>query len=177
MHVCVLSHFNHVQLCATPWIVARQSPLSMGFSKQEYQSGVPCPPPGDLSDPGTEPMSPAAPALQADSLPLSHWGQPGQKICTYNWFYKFLFPTEGSNLEVNLNTNKVTLCEISQSLQDLPKCISISRKVKRKTHLEKMLISLKSVCACVCVCVCVCVRERERETEREREMKQLKRLQ
>ena len=48
-------------------------------------------------------------------------------------------------------------------MQDLPKCISISRKVKRKTHLEKMLISLKSVC------VCVCVRERDRETERQRD--------
>ena len=46
----------------------------MGFSKQGYWSGLPCPPPGDLTDPGIEPGSPESPALQADSLPLSHWG-------------------------------------------------------------------------------------------------------
>ena len=48
----------------------------MGFSRQEYWSGLPCPPPGDLPDPGIEPMSPASRALQADYLPLSHWGSP-----------------------------------------------------------------------------------------------------
>ena len=47
---------------------------SMGFSRQGYWSGLPCPPPGDLTDPGIEPGSPESPALQADSLPLSHWG-------------------------------------------------------------------------------------------------------
>ena len=50
---------------ATPRPVAHQVPLSMGFSRQEYWNGLPCPPPGDLLDPGTEPMSPVAPALQA----------------------------------------------------------------------------------------------------------------
>ena len=50
---------------ATPWTVARQAPLSMGFSRQEYWSGLPFPSPGDLPDPGIEPWSPA---LQADSL-------------------------------------------------------------------------------------------------------------
>ena len=50
----------------TPWTVACQAPLSMGFSKQEYWSGLPFPSPGDLPNPGTEPRSPA---LQVDSLP------------------------------------------------------------------------------------------------------------
>ena len=50
----------------TPWTVAHQAPLSMGFSRQEYWSGLPFPSPGDLPDPGIEPGSPA---LQADSLP------------------------------------------------------------------------------------------------------------
>ena len=45
----------------------------MGFSRQEYWNGLPCLPPGDLLDPGIEPVSPASPALQADYLPLSHW--------------------------------------------------------------------------------------------------------
>ena len=51
------------QLFTTPWPVACQAPLSMGFPRQEYWSEVPFPPPGDLPDPGIEPKSPAAPAL------------------------------------------------------------------------------------------------------------------
>ena len=59
--VYVLSHFSHVQLFATLWTIACQAPLCMGFSRQEYWSGLPCPPLGDLLGPGIEPMSPAAP--------------------------------------------------------------------------------------------------------------------
>ena len=59
----VLSHFGRVRLSATPWTVARQAPMSMGFSRQEYWSGLPCPPPGNLPGPGTEPVAPAPPAL------------------------------------------------------------------------------------------------------------------
>ena len=57
---------NHVRLFATPWTVACQAPLSMGFSRQEYWSGLPFPSPEDLSDSGIEPRSPS---LQADALP------------------------------------------------------------------------------------------------------------
>ena len=67
---------SHVRLFPTPWTVAHQDPLSMGFSRQEYWSGLPCPPPGHLPDPGIERTSPVPPALQVDSLPLSHWGSP-----------------------------------------------------------------------------------------------------
>ena len=56
---------SRVRLFATPWTVAHQAPLSMGFSRQEYWSGLPFPSPGDLSNPGIEPRSPA---LQADAL-------------------------------------------------------------------------------------------------------------
>ena len=48
---------------ATLWAVAHQAPLSMEFSRQEYWSGLPCPSPGDLPDPGIEPVSPVSPAL------------------------------------------------------------------------------------------------------------------
>ena len=65
-----------VQLFATPWTVAHQTPLSMGFPRQEHWSGLPFPPPGDLPDPGIEPASPTSPALQADSLPLEQSGKP-----------------------------------------------------------------------------------------------------
>ena len=60
---------------ATPWTVARQTPLSMGFSRQEYWSGLPFPSPGDLPDPEIEPESPVPPALAGRFfLPLSHLG-------------------------------------------------------------------------------------------------------
>ena len=52
-----------VRLSATPRTVASQAPLSMGFSRQEYRSGLPCPPPGDLSDPGIKPKSLTSHAL------------------------------------------------------------------------------------------------------------------
>ena len=71
--VCVLSC---VWLFATPWTIAQQAPLSMGFSRQEYWSGLSFPPPGDLPNPRIKTVSSVAPALQADSLPMSHWGSP-----------------------------------------------------------------------------------------------------
>ena len=55
--MCVLSRFSCVQLFVTLWTVACQAPLSMGFSRQEYWSGLSCPPPRDLPDPGIEPTS------------------------------------------------------------------------------------------------------------------------
>ena len=60
---CMLSHFSHFWLCATLWTIAYQALLSMALSGQEYWTGLPCCPPGDLSDPGTEPVSPMSPAL------------------------------------------------------------------------------------------------------------------
>ena len=69
LRVCVISFFSHVWLFVTLRTVAHQAPLSMGFSRQEYESGLPCPTPADLPNPGVEPRSSA---LQADSLLLSH---------------------------------------------------------------------------------------------------------
>ena len=63
---CMLSHFSRVRLFETPWTIACQAPLSMDFSRQEYWSGFPCPPSGDLPNPGVKHRSPI---LQADSLP------------------------------------------------------------------------------------------------------------
>ena len=61
--VCVSSHFSCVQLFVSRWTVAHQAPQSMGFSRQEYWSGLPFPPPGDLPDSGIEPASLVSPAL------------------------------------------------------------------------------------------------------------------
>ena len=70
LRACVVSHFSHVQLCATLWTTARMAPLSKGFSRQEYWSGLPCPPPGDLPDQGSNPCLLCLLHWQASSLPL-----------------------------------------------------------------------------------------------------------
>ena len=89
LHVCICSPGFHLvspsMFCAQPlsrvwlfvalWTVVRQAPLSMGFPRQEYWSGVPFLFPEDLPNPGIEPASPVSPALQTDTL-LSHQGSP-----------------------------------------------------------------------------------------------------
>ena len=72
---CMPSRFNRVWLFETLWTVAHQ-----GFSRQEYWSGLPCPPPGDLPDPGIEP--PSLLHWQAGSLPLT---PPGKPLCSYQF--------------------------------------------------------------------------------------------
>ena len=85
----------HAQSCLTlcdPTDYSPPGPLSTGFPRQEYWSGLPFPSAGDLPDPGMEPMSPA---LQADSLPLSHLGgalvipKPGPCVlCYFIWYWR-----------------------------------------------------------------------------------------
>ena len=67
----VLSHCSHVQLSVTPWTVAGQTPLSMGFFRQKYWSGLPFPPPGGLPNPEIKPMSLMSPALAEGFLTTS----------------------------------------------------------------------------------------------------------
>ena len=71
---------SRVRLFATPWTVAYQAPPSVGFSRQEYCSGLPFPSPGDLPDPGIEPGSPA---FQADALTSKPPGKPYPVYTTY----------------------------------------------------------------------------------------------
>ena len=65
LSACLLSHFSRIRLCTTLWTATRQVPLSMGFSRQEYWSRLPCPPPGDSPDPRIE--------LESLLLCLLHW--------------------------------------------------------------------------------------------------------
>ena len=88
-YACMLGRFRHVRLFATLWTVACQVPLSMGFSRQEYQSGLPCPLPGDFADPGIKPAFPMTLELQADSLLLCHRGSPIVYLM-YSLFYTYL---------------------------------------------------------------------------------------
>ena len=71
---------SHVHLFATLWTVARQAPLSMVFSRQEYWNGLPFPPLGDLPNPG---FKPGSPALQVDSLPLEP--SENRQDASFNW--------------------------------------------------------------------------------------------
>ena len=81
-------HAKLLQLCPTlcdPWIIAHQDPLSMGFSKQEYWSGLPCSPPGDLPNPGIELGSLTSPALAGRFFTTrTTWEAPGM---TYTHYY------------------------------------------------------------------------------------------
>ena len=72
-------------LFATPWTVAHQDPLSMGFPRQEYWSGLPCPPPGDLPDSGIEPwMSLTSPAMAGGVFTTEPPGKPCNLISVFN---------------------------------------------------------------------------------------------
>ena len=93
MQVCVLSCFSHFRLCATPWTVAHQAPLSVEFSRQESWSGLPFLSPGDLPKPA---IKPGSPPLQADSLPSELPGKPKMQVpnsqiqCTFHYIHSFL---------------------------------------------------------------------------------------
>ena len=97
--VCVCVLLRHVQFNVTPWIVAHQAPLSMGFSRQEYWSGLPFPSPMDLLDLG---ITTGSPALQADSLlfepPDIHHILWLKKKKNYHFFYIIKIPCKNSNI-------------------------------------------------------------------------------
>ena len=72
----MLSRFSRVRLFATRWTIAHQAPLFKGVSRQEHWSALPCPPPGNLPNPGIGPVSLRSPALAGGSLPLMPPGKP-----------------------------------------------------------------------------------------------------
>ena len=82
----------------TPWTIACQAPLCVGFSRQEYWSGLPFPSPGDLPDPG---IRPGSPVLQAVSLPTELWGKPLSIFSDLE-----MNPTHGASGEKWLNCTK-----------------------------------------------------------------------
>ena len=95
--MCYAQSLSHVQLFVTQWTVARQAPLSMGFLRQEYWSGLPCPSPGDLPNPGIEPSSPA---LQVDSLPSEPPGKPMNTGVGNLSLLQGIFLTQESSLDL-----------------------------------------------------------------------------
>ena len=88
MRTCMLSHFSWVQFFATPWTVACQAPLSIGFPRKEYWSGLPCPSPGDLPNPGTELLSLMSPALAGRFFTTSDtWEAHDKHISVHKWIH------------------------------------------------------------------------------------------
>ena len=92
--LCCAYLLSHVQLFANPWVVACQTLLSMGFSRQEYWSGLPCPPPGNLPIPG---IKPRFPALQVNFLPSEPPGKPKNTGVGSLSLFQGIFPTQESN--------------------------------------------------------------------------------
>ena len=90
----MLSCFCCARLCETPWTAASQAPLSVGFSRQEYQHGLPCPSPGDLPNPGIEPRSPT---MQVDSLSSEPTGKPKNTGVGSLSLLQGISPTQESN--------------------------------------------------------------------------------
>ena len=87
----VVPSLSRAQLFATLWTVAFRTPLSKGFSRQEYWSGLPCPPPGDLPDRRVKPVPLLSPVLQADSLPTEPLGKPTTKSLLLLLILNFFF--------------------------------------------------------------------------------------
>ena len=88
---CVLSCFSCVQPFVTHWTLVRQAPLSMGFSRQEYWSGLPFPTPGDLPYPGMEPCLLRLQHWQSGSLPLAPSGKPMASVMQWIWTWANCF--------------------------------------------------------------------------------------
>ena len=122
---CV-SRFSHVRLLATPWAIACQAPLFLGFSRQEYWSGLPFPSPGDLPDPG---LKLGSPALQADSLPSgTHSQGPGPPA-------GLLRQAEISASEEAVTCSGNKCCEGGQGAQGPEKLMAESRGLEFQGHL------------------------------------------
>ena len=112
--VCVKS-LSRVRLFATPWTVAHQTPLSIGFSRQEYWSGLPFPSPGDLPNPGIEARSPA---LQADALSSEPPGKPRQHIKNQRHYFTNKGPSSQS---YGFSSSHVWMWELNYKESWVPK--------------------------------------------------------
>ena len=122
MLLLLLGHFSRIWLCATPWTAAYQAPLSMEFSRKEYWSGLPCPPPDDLPGLEIEPASPATPALAGRLFITEPWGKP--------------IPFLNNHLKIFVLLRWVPL--------KFPPCWEQVFRLSRQFHLTPLLISLIS---------------------------------
>ena len=163
---------GRVQLFATPWIVAHQAPLSEGSSRQEYQSELPFPLPGDIPNPGIKPWSPA---LQPDSLLSEPPGKSYICICAYTYVYVCvcIFPDSSvvKNPPAMQEPQEMQVQALGQVT--LEECMATHSSIltwripwtEESGRLQSIRLrrvgqnrsDLACIRVCVCVCVCVCV--------------------
>ena len=137
----MLSRFSHVQLFATPWTVACQAPLSKEFSRKEYWNGLPFPSPGDLSNPGIEPMSLMSPHWQVGSLPLAPPGKPQMRML----------------LLLLSHFSRVRLCATPwTAAHQAPPSMGFSRQEYWSGAHGPYLINAQNACACQAWCLAYC---------------------
>ena len=111
---------GHVPLFATPWTIVCQAPLSVEFSRQEYWSGLLFPTPGDLPDPGIEPMSPVSPALAGDFF--THW-VTGETLVLVNYRNLFQFyglPRWCRGKELTCQCRRCERCRFNPWVEKIP---------------------------------------------------------
>ena len=129
-------HFSRVRLFVTLWTVAHQALLSVGFSRQEYGSPLPCALSGQLPDSGIKPTFPVTSALQVDSLPLTHQGSPDcdQQQSSEKWIQQVsVDKKEHRNFcvlsqlpsELRVLSSRVTLLEFSDYVGYLEFCVKV----------------------------------------------------
>ena len=134
--VCMLSHFSHVQLFAMPWTVARQTPLSMGFSRQVYWSRLPCPPPGDLPDPAIKPLVPPGKPSNQLIMTISLWWDHWFFFLKHSYFYFDIpifsdFPIVNMyNLHSVLKLKKIKESRGGSMIKRLPRIWSLAGKLR-----------------------------------------------
>ena len=135
----VLSCFGHIWLFATLWTLDRQAPLSIGFSRQEYWSGLPWPPPGDLPHPGIKFTSPLSPALaNRFFITSASWGAPG--------------PPEKQHLFTAFSWNMLQThrcCPVQPSVKS-----NVEPIMNTVSGIREMLQTTSNSSACVPLCPC-----------------------
>ena len=136
MRAYLLICFSCVRVLMTLWTITHQAPLSMGFSRQEYWSGLPCPPPGDLPDPGIESRSPA---LQVDSLLSEPPGKP--LTLQVSEFQDYSFSIFLANLPVLFRDHLFLIkCQIQQIVTNICYEHSLFSILLYNQHLTRYIV-------------------------------------
>ena len=112
MYVCVFSCFSHAWLFATLWTVTRHSSLSIWFFRQEYCSGLPCPPPGGLPDPEMEPASLRSSALAGGTFTARAiiYTQPKKKQTMICYWWNVIWYHKWSYVNFRMSLNVYEMC-------------------------------------------------------------------
>ena len=142
MRACMLNYFCCVRLCVTLQTLACQAPLSMGFSRQEYWSELPCPPPGDFPDSGIEPVSLTSPALAGGFFTTEPLGKPSTTLA-------FHIPCLSSGMLRGHGSVLEQRCWDKEMLRaDHGSSTNLQRRENRTLFCVLLVLSTKLLCPC-----------------------------